>query len=831
MKRYPSLLCAAFIVSLSACGSNEQANKSVSTPPAGPPTTNLDVTINGPRNNYNIIRKQTSTLVIDKNNSSNVIDVSTASSVTFSDLHVNLTIASRLQLLNDAQVQSLIELYIAFFNRTPDADGIVYWMDQLAAGKTISQIADSFYQAGIQTSTYTGYTKDMSDADFVRLIYKNVLGRTGPTAPTDGEVAYWVSDLQSGRQTKSSVVSTMLTSARTFANDPQFGWVTRLLNNKIEVGRYVALQQSISFIDAGNNILRGMQIATAVTADDSAKAKSLLGVDDPQFNASLRAPSEPQNIVANTKSQPLSFSFDAPKDNGGTTISTYTASCKTDGTETIATSNASPISFSTLSMGKTYLCAIKASNAYGDSAYTTPVSVSLSSGSISTAFNGDIVLGSPSNNSIRIKILSASQSGLASIAYGTSASALLQTTSTKSLIAGSPLEFQLENLPTDSQIFYAINFQSDPSLVAAKTTTYDFHTARGTGTSFSFTIQADSHLDENSNLAQYQRTLDNILIDRPDFHIDLGDTFMTEKHTGPFDPVVKMATSQTMVDTRYIYERQHFGRITHSTPLFLANGNHEGELGWLNDGTANNLAVWANLARQKFYANPMPTSFYSGDTSNTNFLGNRASWYAWQWGDALFVVLDPYWNTKIQASKDAWNMSLGSTQYQWLNDTLSKSSAKYKFIFLHNLVGGLDGQMRGGVEAAPFYEWGGKNSDGSYGFDQKRPGWGLPIHQLLVKNKVTAVFHGHDHVYVRQTLDGIVYQEVPQPSAANNTSGANLATEYHYLSGIVQSSSGHIRVTVTPQGVKSEYVRSWLPANETSSRKNRQIDDSWTINP
>ena len=176
-------------------------------------------------------------------------------------------------------------------------------------------------------------------------------------------------------------------------------------------------------------------------------------------------------------------------------------------------------------------------------------------------------------------------------------------------------------------------------------------------------------------------------------------------------------------------------------------------------------------------------------------------------------------------------MSLGSTQYQWLNDTLSKSSAKYKFIFLHNLVGGLDGQMRGGVEAAPFYEWGGKNSDGSYGFDQKRPGWGLPIHQLLVKNKVTAVFHGHDHVYVRQTLDGIVYQEVPQPSAANNTSGANLATEYHYLSGIVQSSSGHIRVTVTPQGVKSEYVRSWLPANETSSRKNRQIDDSWTINP
>ena len=161
--------------------------------------------------------------------------------------------------------------------------------------------------------------------------------------------------------------------------------------------------------------------------------------------------------------------------------------------------------------------------------------------------------------------------------------------------------------------------------------------------------------------------------------------------------------------------------------------------------------------------------------------------------------------------------------------TLAASTAKYKFVFVHNLVGGLDGQMRGGIEAAPFFEWGGKNPDGTNGFAQKRPGWALPIHALLVQNRVTAVFHGHDHLYAKQDLDGIVYQEVPQPSASNTNSGASLASSYHYASGTILSSSGHLRVTVTPSAVTSQYVRAWLSPDETATRKNRQVDDTWSV--
>ena len=48
-----------------------------------------------------------------------------------------------------------------------------------------------------------------------------------------------------------------------------------------------------------------------------------------------------------------------------------------------------------------------------------------------------------------------------------------------------------------------------------------------------------------------------------------------------------------------------------------------------------------------------------------------------------------------------------------------------------------------------------------YDFATKRPGWGKTIEQLFMDNDVSAYFHGHDHQYVYETRDGIVYQEVP----------------------------------------------------------------------
>ncbi len=445
------------------------------------------------------------------------------------------------------------------------------------------------------------------------------------------------------------------------------------------------------------------------------------------------------------------------------------------------------------------------------------------------SFDGTLLLGSPTATSIRIGVLSATVNATVTIDYGTPPGTWDRQTAPVALTPGEPLVLALDGLEADAPYGYRLRVMAPDGGAQYATDMHAFHTARPAGSTFTFTVQADSHLDENSDLPLYQRTLDNVLADAPDFHVDLGDTFMCEKHTQPLDATVQMAPDAPTVDARYVYERGNFGRMTHSVPLFLVNGNHEGEAGWLLENTGNDLAVWATKARERYYLNPAPDGFYTGNGIDEPFVGKRASWYAWQWGDALFIALDPFWKTSTKPGQDAWGLSLGEDQYRWLEQTLSSSTATFKFVFIHNLVGGLDGQMRGGAEAAPFYEWGGQNADGTPGFDANRPGWGQPIHQMLIDHGVSAVFHGHDHLYVKQDLDGIVYQEVPQPSCPNFNSGPSLATKFHYAGGTVLGSAGHLRVTVSPDSAKVEYVRAYRPQDEKGGLYNGQIDDTWVI--
>lgn len=187
-------------------------------------------------------------------------------------------------------------------------------------------------------------------------------------------------------------------------------------------------------------------------------------------------------------------------------------------------------------------------------------------------------------------------------------------------------------------------------------------------------------------------------------------------------------------------------------------------------------------------------------------------------------MLDPFWFTGRQRGQsDNWNCTLGLEQYEWLKRTLAGSKARFKFVFVHNLAGGMDTQGRGGAEAAGFYEWGGRNPDGTEGFKQHRPGWPMPIHQLLLQNKVNVVFHGHDHLYARQDRDGIVYQEVPQPGFSGADKVPRSAAEYGYRSGTLRPSSGFLSVTVSPEEVRVAYVRTALLNTAKTS-------DSYAIN-
>jgi hypothetical protein len=264
--------------------------------------------------------------------------------------------------------------------------------------------------------------------------------------------------------------------------------------------------------------------------------------------------------------------------------------------------------------------------------------------------------------------------------------------------------------------------------------------------------------------------------------------------------------------------------------LFLVNGNHEQAAKYLLDGTENNAAVLAGKARTCYYPLPAPGGFYSGDTEQVQGIGLLRDYYAWEWGDSFFVVIDPYWQSPVPVDNVAgggdkhsnmWDITLGEAQYKWLERTLANSKAKYKFVFSHHVLG----TRRGGIENAGLYEWGGKNQKGTWEFDKMRPGWDLPIHQLMVKYGVTIFFQGHDHLFARQELDGVVYQSVPNPADPTYTAFNSDA----YKSGNILPNSGFLSVTVSANQVKVDCVSSYLPKDENISRKNGQIAYSYTL--
>jgi len=157
----------------------------------------------------------------------------------------------------------------------PDADGLEYWIGQRATGQSINAIAEVFYSAGVARSDLTGFSANMSHADFVNVVYRNVLGRRDG-ADTEG-LAYWSGELASGRATHGSLVSTMLDSAHSFKGDATWGWVADLLDNKIKVAKTFAIDWGLNYLTAEQNITEGMKIAKAVTATDTAAALALIG--------------------------------------------------------------------------------------------------------------------------------------------------------------------------------------------------------------------------------------------------------------------------------------------------------------------------------------------------------------------------------------------------------------------------------------------------------------------------------------------------------------------------------------------------------------------------
>ena len=458
---------------------------------------------------------------------------------------------------------------------------------------------------------------------------------------------------------------------------------------------------------------------------------------------------------------------------------------------------------------------------------------------VPSTFLGREFLGRPTNDSVTIHALSLLTLDVF-FEYGPQPGIYQKVTPVVRYPGGSPIEAVLDRLNANSRYFYRMRYKLPSESFYRAGRERSFVTQRAIYSTFTFTVTADSHItlskyspDGADLQALYRRTLRNVMMDAPDFNIDMGDIFFLDSKGGRF-----ILDLQDAID-RDLLQRPFMDLIAHSSPYFCVLGNHEAEQGWRLDGTAENIAVWATLARKHIFPMPYPDAFYSGNTTSEQYVGIRENYYSWRWGNALFVVLDPYWYTTAQpyddpidglGTRDNWDWTLGRTQYDWLVDTLENSNANFKFVFAHQVTGGVDNYGRGGAEAASHalggtgsYEWGGEDSHGNYVFNIKRPGWGDPIQKVFVDNGVTIFFHGHDHVFVAQTLDDIGYQECPQPSDPDYEEGLYVAG--HYWTGLKVNNSGHLRVTVTPAQVTVEYIRAYL----LGDGDNGDLGHSYTI--
>ena len=445
-----------------------------------------------------------------------------------------------------------------------------------------------------------------------------------------------------------------------------------------------------------------------------------------------------------------------------------------------------------------------------------------------------ILLSRPTDQSITVNVI-ADSSGEISFEYGPDSGAAGtygDETAAVACTAGDPVTVTIGELAADTLYYYRLRFRSSSGNSWTSGDEYSFRTQRPVGEAFTFTITSDSHVNILlGNASTWGQTLSNVAADQPDFEIDLGDTFNLDK-------------VQSAQDARngYLYQRSSnfFDRISPSAPIFLAIGNHEQEEGWHISDPVGPVAIWCTNARKSYFPNPVPDNFYSGNTDTFAALDGdqlREDYYAWQWGDALFVVLDPFWYTTTKpyagdtgggeasdtGSGDRWDWTLGVDQFNWLKQTIQNSSARYKFVFAHHMVGGSDDYVRGGAGPAHLVEWGGYDENGStYGFDTQRPAgqWGsTPIHQLMVDNNVSAFFHGHDHQYAYEKRDSVVYQSMPSAGFSGN--GFNIYNENNAYTLKVLPSPGHLRVAVSSSEATVDYVQT----------TNGAVAYSYTIQP
>ncbi len=162
-------------------------------------------------------------------------------------------------------VLPIARLYYAAFGRPPDAPGLHYFITAIRAGGTVPQIAADFVRSAEFLSLYG---PNLTNAAFMDLLYKNVLGR----AADPGGKTYWVERLTIDKLTRANVLNF-------FANSEEF--IQKKTPEIKLVGEYLSIlgtPPSVADIAAGLK-LPPAQLITQLYANET-----YTGVPAPHLN-------------------------------------------------------------------------------------------------------------------------------------------------------------------------------------------------------------------------------------------------------------------------------------------------------------------------------------------------------------------------------------------------------------------------------------------------------------------------------------------------------------------------------------------------------------------
>jgi len=130
-------------------------------------------------------------------------------------------------------------------------------------------------------------------------------------------------------------------------------------------------------------------------------------------------------------------------------------------------------------------------------------------------------------------------------------------------------------------------------------------------------------------------------------------------------------------------------------------------------------------------------------------------YYSFTVDDSLFIVLD--------SNMPGQDRKITGDQYKWVEQTLAASDQKYKFVFVHHPLypeKGLGHHYGGSLDKHP------KERD--------------RLESLFVKYGVAIVFAGHEHLYLRKMVGGIMHI-ITGGGGASLYAGVEKGGFYHFI--------------------------------------------------